>query len=325
MGVLGVYLGDLVVAVGLVLVLLPSYAKLVRPVFSMRVLRECLRFGIPRVPHGAAHQVIAGADRYILSRFVDLREVGVYSVGANLGLGLKLFLSAFENAWAPFYFGEMTQPDAKATFRVVTTYGVAILLLLLAGLSGVAYDLVRLMTIPRYYGAADIVPWIGLGVALQGVYLLTSIGLNITKRTAYYPAATGIAAVTSVAMNLLLIPRFGVLGAAWSNVAAYGVLAATAMAFSQRFYPMSYEWGRLARLVVAAALSILAARTIAPHTIAPVVGVLLRGTTVVVVFAGVLAMSGFASVHERTRIRAIWKAFASRRRIAPPPESDTME
>ena len=167
---------------------------------------------------------------------------------------MKLFLSAFENAWAPFYFSEMNQSDAKATFKAVTTYGVAALALMVAGLSALALDLVRLMTTPQFYGAASIVPWIGLSVALQGWYLLTSIGLNITKRTAYYPVATGLAAGASVGLSLLLVPRFGAIGAAWSNTLAYAVLAGAAMLFSQRVYPLAYDWGRLARVIGAAAV-----------------------------------------------------------------------
>ena len=39
-------------------------------------------------------------------------------------MAMKLFLSAFEYAWAPFYFATMQEPDAKRTFSLVTTYGV---------------------------------------------------------------------------------------------------------------------------------------------------------------------------------------------------------
>ena len=108
---------------------------------------------------------------------------------------MKLFLSAFEYAWAPFYFATMKEADAKRTFSLVTTYGLAALVLLAAGLAAVSTDVVRLMTKPAFYEAARVIPWIGLGVLFQGVYLLTSIGLNITKQTRYYPVATIAAAV----------------------------------------------------------------------------------------------------------------------------------
>ena len=45
-----------------------------------------------------------------------------------------------------------------------------------------------------------------MGVLFQGVYLLTSIGMNITKQTRYYPVATIAAAATSVSANLVLVP-----------------------------------------------------------------------------------------------------------------------
>ena len=241
LGVFGVVLADVAVTAVFTLVLARWFAPLVRPMFSREVLRESLRFGLPRVPHGVAHQVIAVADRYILGRFVTLHELGLYSIGASFGLAMKLFLSAFEYAWAPFYFGTMGEPNAKEIFSRVTTYGIAVLVLLVAGLSAISYDLVAAMTRPEFRYASRVVPWIGLGVALQGTYLLTSIGLNITKRTEYYPVATGIAAATSVAMNLALIPRFGIVGSAVANTLAYAVLAAVSWRFSQQLYPIEYR------------------------------------------------------------------------------------
>jgi O-antigen/teichoic acid export membrane protein len=317
-GVLGVVLADLYVAIGMLLVLSPRYAAIIRPRFSVAVLRECLRFGLPRLPHGAAHQVTAGADRYVLGQWSQ-SQLGIYHIGATLGLGMKLFLSAFETAWAPFYFSEMRSPQAKATFRAVTTYAFAVLTLLLAGLASTSRDLVRLMTTPEFYGAAAIVPWIGLSVVLQGVYLLTSIGLNITKRTAYYPVITGAAALAAISMSLLLVPKFGAMGAAWSNVAAYGVMAVVGMGVSQRFYPIPYEWARIARIVIAGVLAIAAGRLIAGPTIAPLAGVLVRGTATLVVFPAALVASGFFRSGEIARARSLIESFRRPKAQVPRP------
>lgn len=308
MGVPGFYWADFVVAVGVGLVLLPRYAALIRPVFSADVLRSCLAFGLPRVPHSVAHQVVAGIDRFVLNLYVPQSAVGVYQIGTSLGLGLKLFLSAFETAWAPFYFAEMKHPDAKTTFRTVTTYGVFVLALLASGLAATSGDIVRLMTEPRYFGAAAVVPWIGLSVVLQGVYLLTSIGLNITKRTVFYPVSTGLAAITAVALNFVLIPRFGMIGAAWSNAAAYGVLAVSGFAFSQAVYPIRYEWDRLGRIAVAGVLATLAGTVIVSAGAWPLWGILLRGSTVVMVFLGTLVLLGFFQPHEINRVRLIMRS-----------------
>jgi O-antigen/teichoic acid export membrane protein len=319
-GVHGVVLADVAVTALFTLTLTPWFARLIRPVFSPQLLRESLRFGLPRVPHGVAHQVVAVSDRYVLGRFVTLHELGLYSTGASFALGLKLFLSSFESAWAPFYFGVMREPDAKDTFSRVTTYGVLILALLTAGLTACARDVIALATTPTFHQAARVVPWIALGVAFQGLYLLTSIGLNITKHTEYYPMATGIAAATSVAANLVLVPSFGILGAAWANAIAYAVMAFVSWRFSQRFFPVQYESTRLAKIVIAAASSVLIAHVAIP-AMRPLPGFLLHGSAVVVVFFSVLAWSGFFVPNEISRLTAVFTRVRRRRVLEQPVES----
>ncbi len=307
LGVLGFIAADVVMTALFVGVLWPRFATLIRPVFSRPMLAEALRFGLPRLPHGVAQQVIGpGTDAALLRAFLKvpnaLDRIGLYNVGAGLGLSLKLFLSAFEYAWAPFYFEMMKHPDAKETFSRVTTYGLAILVLAVAGLSAIAGDLVRLMTKPGYFRAAIVIPWIAIGVTLQGVYLLTSIGLNITKRTQYYPVATAIAAGVNVVSNMLLIPRYGILGPAYANVISYAVLAGVAMGFSQHFYPIRYEWSRLARVIVAGAFAYVLATYGLPFLMWSPLGVLVRGSTVVFAYVLCLALTGFLSHGERARI-----------------------
>jgi hypothetical protein len=72
-----------------------------------------LAFGLPRVPHGFALQVMAVGDRFVLQKFRSVAEVGVYSMGVSFGLIPKIALGAFESAWAPFYYATSREPDAK--------------------------------------------------------------------------------------------------------------------------------------------------------------------------------------------------------------------
>jgi O-antigen/teichoic acid export membrane protein len=320
-GLHGVVLSDIAVTSVFTLVLMRWFAPLIRPVFSKSLLRESLRFGLPRLPHGVAQQVIGSSDRYVLDRFVSLHEVGLYSTGSSFGQGMKLFLSAFEQAWAPFYFGVMREPDAKATFVRVTTYGILILALLATGLAACARDVITLLMPSAFHPAADVVPWVGLGVALQGVYLLTSIGLNITKHTEYYPMATGIAAATSVLANLVLVPAFGIIGAAWANAIAYGVLATVSWRFSHRFFPMTYEVSRLGRVLAAAVLALVASRMLVPQ-LKPLVGLVAHGTVVVAVFVGVLVLSRFFIPHEIEQMAKL-VAHVRRRPVIEAPSNAT--
>jgi O-antigen/teichoic acid export membrane protein len=291
LGLMGVVVADVVVTAALLVVLARRFVPLIRPMFSKEALTQSLAFGLPRVPHAAAQQVIAVGDKFILAAFRPIADVGMYSMGVSFGLTQKLFLSAFEYAWAPFYYAAARERGAPALFATVTTYGVAALALLTAGLSAIARDLLDLMTRGVFVEAAPVVGWTAVGVFLQGVYLLTSIGLNISKRTVYYPASTIAAAIANIGLNYALIPRFGMMGAAWANAAAYALQAGLAFTFSQRVYPVRYEYGRLARAVGAAGAAFLAATAL--PTMPALAGMILRGTVVVVVFIGILGLSRF--------------------------------
>jgi O-antigen/teichoic acid export membrane protein len=303
LGLMGIVIADVAVTAVLMVLLLRWFAPLIRPMFSTAILREAMSFGLPRVPHAAAQQVMAVGDKFILATFRPIADVGMYSMGVSFGLTQKLFLSAFEYAWAPFYYAAAREPGAPALFATVTTYGVAALALLTAGLSAVARDLLDLMTHGVFVDAAPVAAWTAVGVFLQGIYLLTSIGLNITKRTGYYPASTIVAAAANIGLNYALIPKFGMMGAAWSNAAAYGMQAGLAFVFSQRVYPVSYEYGRLARAIGASVLAYGAG--VALPSMPPLAGVLVRGTSVVAVFTALLWISGFFKRNELQLLRRL--------------------
>ncbi len=190
-------------------------------------------------------QLMSVGDRFVMTRYLPVQDIGVYSMGVSFGLIEKIVLGAFEYAWAPFYYATAREPDAARVFSTVATYGIAVLALMTAGLSAIAADLLNVVTHGQYIAAAGIVTWTAIGVFFYGVYLLTSIGLNITARTVYYPVTTAIGAALNIGLNFALIPRFGIIGAAWANGAAYAVQAGLAFRFSQRFYPVPHEYGRI--------------------------------------------------------------------------------
>jgi O-antigen/teichoic acid export membrane protein len=321
-GVMGIVITDVIVTSVLMLVMLRWFAPLIRPVFSKEVLRTSLRFGLPRVPHGFALQIMSVADRFILERFRSLAEVGVYSIGVSFGLIPKIALGAFEYAWAPFYYETAREPDAQRVFRTVTTYGIAALALMTAGLSAIAADLLNVITKGEFASAAPVVVWTAVGVFFYGIYLLTSIGLNITSHTQYYPVSTVVGAGVNVALNFALIPGYGMLGAAWANGAAYAIQSAIAFRFSQRFYPITYERGRIARCIGAALLAYVLARLL--PSMPPLAGVLARGTAVIVVMLGVLWGTGFFNTAELRWLNALRQMRGRRAPVTTAPDATEM-
>jgi O-antigen/teichoic acid export membrane protein len=273
-GVPGVLWADALSTALFTLALLPVLGGRVTPCLDRGLVRELLAFGAPKVPHGLMVQVQNLADRRILALFVDRSELGLYHFGYTFGTTVKFALSAFEPAWGPFVFSQIGKPDAPRTLARVATYVWAAFVGVVAGVAALGGALLVLMTPgnPAFHAAAPIVPVVAFAYLFHGAFLLSSIGIGISKQARYYPMVTAAAALTNVAANFALIPGFGGLGAAWATVLCYVVMAALGYRFSQRLYPIPFEHRRL--LLSAGAGAITWALTLlAPAALWPSIGV----------------------------------------------------
>jgi len=316
-GLTGIYLADLAVTIVLIPLMWPWTRPYVGLRFSRQDLRQALRFGLPRVPHGLAQQALDSGNKLLLNAYLPQSSLGVYQNATTLGTGVKFFTSAFETAWAPFYYATSREPEAKLTLSKMTTYAVAALTLIVAGTSAVAGDLVRLMLTPEYLPAAPVVPIIALGLGCHGLYLLTSIGLNLSSRTEFYPLSTFAAAAVGLGSGFLLMPRYGAGGAALAFLLSYATLASVAAAFSRRLYPMRYERARLARVVLSGLAAAIVAWGVVPDW-SPAVSLLAHGSITVVVYGLLLWASGFMRATERAYLSEVVARIRRRRRSDDP-------
>lgn len=312
-GIAGWYAADIMMTI----VLLPVLWRWMRPLvgarFSGADLRLALRFGLPRLPHGLAQQGLDAGNKLLLSTYIPLGQQGVYQNGFTLGTGIRFFTSAFETAWAPFYYATSRRPDAREVFAKMATYGVAVLTLLVAITVAVAHDAILVMLKPDYLDAARVIPYIAVGMALQGVYLLTSIGLNLTSRTEYYPVGTFAALAVGLGSGLILMPRWGIEGAALAFLLSTATQTVVSFQFARRFYPITYESGRIAKVVGAGVVAAVAGLWLVPAW-PPIAGLVPRAIVTTAVFAGLLAATGFLRKTERAFMA---EAIAGLRRRMP--------
>ncbi len=220
-GVTGVLWSDVLATALLALGLLPVLRRHARPALSTPLLRGVLAFGLPKAPHGLLVHALNLADRILLARHRPLDVVGVYDKAYSLGAGVKFGLSPFETAWQPFVLARMRLPDAPRMLARVITYAAASFVTLALGIAVFGRELLVALTFknPSFWVGAPVIPVVVLAYLLHGVFLLTSIGIGIEKKARYYPMVTAAAAATNIALNVALIPRFGMMGAAWATVA----------------------------------------------------------------------------------------------------------
>ena len=222
-----------------------------RPRISLSMLRRMLRFGLPLVPFQLASIVLTSSDRFFLEHYAGTAEVGIYSLGYKFGMIVQLLVAAVQTAWETRMFAIAKEEDAEHKFaRIVLYYLTA------AGFVGLAISVLCkealvIVADPTYFSAYTVVPLIVLSYIAYGGVSITNVALNVKARTELNAPIIIAVAVGNLALNYLLIPRFGMMGAAWATILSYSILLAVEVMVNQRIWRMPLEYGRMVKLAIA--------------------------------------------------------------------------
>ena len=145
-------------------------------------------------------------------------------------------------------FEIMKDPDAERKFSRILTIYIAGLGFLSLGFSVLAREILIVMTTPDFYAAAAVIPLILLSYLLYGVRFMTNMGLVRENKLQYASMVIIGTAILNLGLNYLLIPRFGMMGAAWATFISYGVLLIAHMIVNARFWRIPYEYIRIAKV-----------------------------------------------------------------------------
>ena len=295
-GALGVIVGNFTGTLVVYLALLAVHREQLGLEFSRPLLREMNRFGVPLVPAALALIAVNFSDRFFLVHLASLDEVGLYEIGVRIASAMVLLLTAFRMAWPAFAYSIEDDGEAKRTYAFVLTYLVVIASWLALALGLLAPWLVRLLTQPEFYEGERVVAPLAFGGMAYAAYIVMAIGVGRAKRTQFNWAITGVAAVVNVVLNLILIPPYGMMGAAIATVAAYGVMFLAMTWYAQRVFPTPYQWRRVFTAVGAALALLLLGRQL---------GGLATAILLTLAYPLALLLLGFAPPEERLRLRAI--------------------
>ena len=296
-GPLGVIVGNFTGTLLVYLALLGFRREQLGLQLDRGLLRRMNQFGMPLVPAALLLWVTNFSDRFFLVKLADTAEVGVYSVGVRIASAMVLLLTAFRTAWPAFAYSIRNDEEAKRTYAWVLTYLVVLTTWIATALTLLSPLLVAWLTAPEFATASRVVGPLAFAAVAFGGYIVLAIGVGRAHRTQFNWVITGIAATVNVALNLALIPAYGMMGAAVATVVAYTVMFAGMTWWSQRIFPVPYQWRRV--LTAAAAGVALA-------SLGKLVGAgLPLSIGLILAYPLVLLPLGFYLPAERKRLRAL--------------------
>ena len=233
-------------------------------------LRAYAVYGYPIAASLALTVVLASTDRFLLAAFLDEAAVGAYHAGYSIAnrtldvlflwlgtAGQPALVMALERGGP-----ERLQSAAREQFSTFLLIGLPAA----AGVALVARPFAEVLIGEELRtAAAAVTPWIALSALLYGLtaYYFGQ-AFTLGRRTTALLGAMAIPAVLNVVLNLLLVPRFGLMGAAWATAASFGAGLVATLILGRRILPLPISWEALIRCGLATAVMAAAVSALPP-------------------------------------------------------------
>jgi O-antigen/teichoic acid export membrane protein len=297
-GPLGVLVGNFIGTLCVYFVLLGYRRYQLGLVFDRKLFRAMNKFGMPLVPAALALWAVNFIDRLFIALFKNQSEVGVYSVAVRVSSAIVFLMIAFRTAWPAFAYSIEDDREARRTYSYVLTYVV-----LVTCWTSLAFGLLSpwivhvLARNPHFHRASEAVALLSFGGAAYTAYTVMAIGSGRARKTQWNWVIAGLAALVNVGLNVILIPPYGMMGAAIATAAAYLALFLGMIIYSQEVYYVPYQWRRVLTAATAAVgLNVLGSALHVP---------LAAAVVLVLSYPVVLLMLGFYLPAELQRLRRL--------------------
>ena len=204
-----------------------------------------LTFGMPMVFHTLSHQVLGQSDRLMMKWFaVAGSEIGIYSFFYSYVAILSTILNALNTSWVPFLYDDLAKENYDVLNRKVKNY-VQIFTTMCLGFLLLSREVMKFFANSEYWTGAPIVPILVLVVYCTFFYQFAVNYEFFNEKPKYVAIGTAGAAICNIALNAIMIPKWGMYGAAIATLISYALLAVLHITIVKMWklkkYPLSYK------------------------------------------------------------------------------------
>lgn len=200
-----------------------------------------LKFGTPLLPSAVGMYVLNSADRWFISYFHGPEPLGIFAVGARFAAAITIFVTTFRKAWWPIAMESLHSEEGPQFLRFMARAYLGVMAIGVIVLTAFSPWLVRVFTAPAYHEAWDVVGVLAWPAALSGLFGIVAAGVWKKEKTALLPLSMAAGAVTTVIGSLLLVPKYGAMGAAVAHTIAFVVWNGLTVKLSERLWSVGHS------------------------------------------------------------------------------------
>ena len=256
------------------------------------LIRVSFAFGAPLIAYELSSIVLDSGDRFLVLHYLGSLQLGFYSAAYNVSSYLQdTVMTPLNLAIFPIYMRLWNEDGREATEQFLskalswfTVAAVAIIALTIL----CSRDAIVLLASTRFVEAHRLLPILVPSLMLYATHIFLNVGLILEKRTTLMATLVFSSAIVNLILNVLLIPRIGLTGAAWATLISYLVLVVCLATINHRILPLRPNLSLMLRAALAAAVSAIPPALI--HTRFPVETLGLRIPLFLLLFASLLLL-----------------------------------
>ncbi|HMR17873.1 MAG TPA: polysaccharide biosynthesis C-terminal domain-containing protein [Sphingobacterium sp.] len=257
-----VFISNLVASSVTLLLLLPEIFTL-RLRVDRSLLRSMLVYSFPILIANISFIINEHLDKMFFRRLLPgvegEIELGIYGAVAKLAIFLQLFVTAFRLGAEPFFFAFAKNENAPRTYAKIMEYFVLLMVVVMVALTANLSWLKNFIEGNEqnpeiYWSGLKIVPVLLFNYVLLGVYMNLSVWYKLTDQTRYALYISGIGALITIVLNVVLIPRYSYVGAVISTTVVYLVMVGLSLFWGQKHYPIPYRFLKIGIYLLAGLL-----------------------------------------------------------------------
>jgi len=215
---------------------------------------EMLKYSIPLIPNGIMWWLVGALNRPIMEANVGLYGVGLYAVANKFPSIISTLFVVFGTSWQISVLEEFGKPGYKDFFNKVFRLIFTALFLILIVLTLSSELLIEIFADEKFHEAWKYLPILALGVILSNVSGMAGSNFSASRESKYYFYSSVWGAVAAVVMNFILIPLWGLYGAAISVVISYLAMSVSRIAYSWKYVEITCIPNLLINIVLMIAL-----------------------------------------------------------------------
>lgn len=246
------------IASAVTLLLLYKEFKSFRFRFDKGLWREVMHYSYPLIIVGFGGMINEMLSRLVYQRVLDIGEkqeqyeLGVFGANYKLAVLITIFIQVFRLAAEPFFFNQSRSEGAQRSYaRVMKFFVIACCFMFLAvSLFLELWKVLIASRHPEYAEGIHIVPILAMGSVFLGIYYNLSVWYKLTNKNMFGAYITIAGAVITIVLNIVLVPKFRYVGAAWATFLCYAFMMVISYIQGQKYYPVPYARKKLITYIV---------------------------------------------------------------------------